>query len=75
VHSINDEIKPKLMSLKKEINDSDKELIEIKKKQEILIKEIGALRLEINNRDSDLTKLISINDRKDQKRNYCILER
>jgi len=66
INSINNETHPKIDSLKKEIEDSDKRLGEIYKKREILNQNIEQINLEISKRESDLIKLSSINDKKEQ---------
>jgi len=63
---INHEIHPKINSLKKEIENSDKGLSEIYKRREMLKQEIEQVNLEISKREYDLINFSSINEKKDQ---------
>jgi len=66
VHSISSEATPKIKALKEEIEKGDKELAEIESKRKILKKDIEEIESEILRRNSDLTKIDSINDKKNQ---------
>lgn len=66
IYSIKKEITPKINFLEKEIGDSDKELGIIYKKREILQQEIEQVSQEISQRESDLIKLININEKIEQ---------
>jgi chromosome segregation protein len=66
IHSINSEVKPKIKSLEEEIEKGDHELAEIEGKRGVLKKDIEEIEAEISKRTSDLTKIISINEKKDQ---------
>jgi len=63
---IKKEALPKIDSLKKEIENSDKELGELYKKREMLNQGIEQTDLEIFKRESDLIKLLNINEKKEQ---------
>jgi len=63
---INSEAKPKIKELEEEIERGDKELVEIESKRGVLKKDIDEIEIEIIKRSSDLTKINSINDKKDQ---------
>jgi chromosome segregation protein len=66
VYSIKSELNPKIVSLEKEIERHEKELAEINSKKEFLSKEIIDLDSEISKRKSDIVKLSSIDDKKNQ---------
>jgi len=66
VHTINQETIPKINSLKKEIEDSDRKLAEIYKKRDLLKTDIEQLNSEISKRESDLIKISSIAEKKQQ---------
>ena len=66
IHSIKDEINPKLTQLTKEIADSNKELEEIQKNRVLLKKEIEDISGEIAKRNSDILKLANIEGKKEQ---------
>ena len=66
IHSISSEIQPKIMILKKQITDSDKELKEIYSKRDSVKEEIKNLEIDISKREFDLLKIKNINDKKDQ---------
>lgn len=66
IHSINDEIKPKIIKLEKEINSGEKELSEILKKKEIISNELDSMLTEIQKRQSDLIKLKTISEKEEQ---------
>ena len=63
---IKKEIFPKIESLKKEIENADKELRIIYQKKEILIRDIEEITQQISKTESDLNKLLNINDKKSQ---------
>ena len=63
---INKEIGPKISFLKKQIQDSDKELNEIYKKKEILMQDIKQISSDISKRDSDMLRLLSIKEKNQQ---------
>ncbi len=66
VHSIKDETLPKISSLKKQISDFDKELSGLYSKRDLVKQEIEEIETELSRRESDLLKIISINEKKDQ---------
>ena len=66
VHSISSEIQPKVISLKKQIADSDKELKAIYVEMNSTKEEIKTLEAEFSKREFDLLKIKNINDKKDQ---------
>jgi len=63
---IRKEALPKIDSLKKEIENSDKELGELYKKRGMLNQGIEQMDSEISKRESDLIKLSNINEKKEQ---------
>ena len=66
IHSIKDETLPKVTSLKNQIVNSEKELKEICSKRDSTKKEIESFEEELSKRESDLVKLIGIDEKKDQ---------
>lgn len=66
VHEINSETSSKISNLKNKISESDKQLSEIYKKRDLLKQEIEHLNSEISNRESDLVKIVSIEEKKKQ---------
>ena len=66
ISSIKRETNLKIKSLKKLISSSDKELGEILNKKDILIQDIDSISSEISKRQSDLIKLKSIEEKKQQ---------
>ena len=66
VHDINKEINLKLSQLKEQILEADKELAEVYGKKDLLIQEVEHLLAEISKRESDLIKLIAIEEKKKQ---------
>lgn len=66
IHHINKEVSEKVESLDRQINESDKELSEIYKKKEILLREIEEISQEISARQSDLAKISSIEEKETQ---------
>lgn len=69
VHSINSETTSKIDSLKREIENSDKKLNEISQKKKTLQQEIEQINSEIFSRESDLSILSSIDEKKEQIKN------
>ena len=69
IHSIKSEVFPQIDSLKKEIDDSDKELTEIYNKKEMLKQQIEQLTIEISRRENDLMRLNSLEEKKKQIQN------
>ena len=63
---IKDEISPKVEDLKKQIEESDKELNRIYQRRDILKQDIEQITSEISKRESDLVKLANINGKKEQ---------
>ncbi len=66
IHSISSEVQPKILALKKQITDSDKELNESYSKRALAKKEIEALEAELNKREFDILKIKNIDEKKDQ---------
>lgn len=66
MEEIKGETLPKIDSLKKQIEDSDKELRSIYQKKEILEKDIEEITEKISKTESDLNKISTINDKKSQ---------
>jgi len=66
IHSIGKETSLKVNSLKKQIEDSDKELNSIYQKRNILNQDIDALTTEISKRESDLINILNIEEKKKQ---------
>lgn len=64
IESIHKEIFPKVSSLKKELEDSDKELSQIGVKKEMLSEEIEKLTSEVSKREMDLIKILNINEKR-----------
>ncbi len=64
IDSIHKEIFPKVTSLKKELEDSDKELSQIGLKKEMLSEEIEKIGSELSKRETDLIKIYNINEKK-----------
>ncbi len=69
IHSIHEETIPRVSKLRKEIDESDKELSEIANKKELLKKEIEDFQLKISQGESDLMRISGINEKKDQIKN------
>ena len=67
--SIKSELSPKIISLEKQIQTFEKELVEIISKKEFLTKEIDGLDIEISRRKTDIVKLNAIEDKKNQIKN------
>ena len=66
IDSIKNDVNYKNSILKKEIEKYDKKLMEIEQKRKTLNSEIDSLELEISRRESDLIKILNINDKKEQ---------
>ena len=66
IKEIEKEMLPKIESLKKEIENSDKELKIIYQKKEILTRDISEIIQQISKTESDLNKFSNINDKKTQ---------
>lgn len=66
IHSINKDASTEINSLKKEIENSEEKINEIKNNKDIINKEIEEISLEISKRESDLIKLSNINDKNKQ---------
>jgi chromosome segregation protein len=66
IDSIHKEIRQKIEFLKKEIENSDKQLNEIYTKKNILNQEIEQITSEVSKRNSDLIKLSSIHEKQSQ---------
>ena len=64
--SIKDETFPKIDSLKKEVENSDKELSEVYNKRDLLKSSIEQIDSEISKRESDMIKLSNIDEKKEQ---------
>jgi len=62
--NIHKEIYPKVASLKKELDDSDKELSQIGLKKEMLSEEIEKISSELSKRETDIVKIYNINEKK-----------
>ncbi len=66
VKSIKNEVMPKIDSLKKEIEESSKNLREMQSQRTSLLNEIESFGSELSKRESDLMKLSSIEGKKEQ---------
>jgi chromosome segregation protein len=66
IHSIQGETMPHIESLKKEIENSDREMGEIYNKKELLKQQIEQFVIEISRRESDLIKINSVEEKKKQ---------
>ena len=66
MEEIKDEIIPNIEKLKKEINNSDRELKTIYQNKEILTRDIEEIIQQISKTESDLNKFLNINDKKSQ---------
>lgn len=66
IASIGSEINPIIDKLKKEIEDSDKELNAIYNNKELLRKDVEQIKQEIAKRESDIVKISHINSKKNQ---------
>ncbi len=66
---IHQETFPKMDKLKKEIQESDKELAEIYKKREVLTKDIEQINMEVSKREADIIKLSGVEEKKNSVKN------
>lgn len=66
IASINDEIAPKIKTLKTGIGSSEKELNELYSKRDLIKRDIEQLTSEVSKRESDIIKLSNINSLKEQ---------
>ncbi len=66
IQEMHSEISPEIESLKKEIENSDKELAGIYNKRDMIKQEIEQILSEISKRESDLIQLSNINEKKNQ---------
>ena len=66
ITEINKEVFPKITILKKEIDSSDSELKTIYQKKEILLRDIEEITQQISKTESDLNKILNINEKKSQ---------
>ena len=64
IETIHKDIYPKIDSLKKELEESDKELAQIGIKKELLTEEIEKLGSEISKREMDLIKISNVNEKR-----------
>jgi chromosome segregation protein len=65
IETIHKDVYPKIASLKKELEESDKELTQIGIKKEMLTEEIEKSISELSKREMDLIKIANINEKKD----------
>jgi len=65
IETIHKEIYPRVASLKKELEDFDKELTQIGSKKKIIVGEIERFNSDILKRELDLVKILNINEKKD----------
>ncbi|MCK5624893.1 chromosome segregation protein SMC [Candidatus Pacearchaeota archaeon] len=66
VHEINQDTLPRLNNLNLDIEKSDKELVNIHNKKDLIKQDIDQLTSEISKRESDLMKLLNIGEKKQQ---------
>jgi chromosome segregation protein len=66
INSIDEEINPRIDSLKREIENSNEKLKEIQTKKDILIRDKNKIDSERSKRESDLVKLSNIDEKKNQ---------
>ncbi len=66
IESIDNEINPRVEGLRKEIENSDKELNAIYEQKEILKKDLIQIKSEISKRESDIIKIAQIQSKKNQ---------
>jgi chromosome segregation protein len=69
IKDIGKEVKLKVDSLKKQIEEADKDLSEVYKKREMLVREMEEISLELSKRESDLIKLSNVDEKKNQIKN------
>jgi chromosome segregation protein len=66
VASIKNETSPRIDSLKKEIESSDKEINQIYSKREMIKQSMDSTRLELSKRENDLVLLSNVEEKKEQ---------
>ena len=66
LNTIKDETFPRINSLKKEVENSDKELSEVYTKRDLLKESIEQIDSEISKRESDMIKISNIDEKKEQ---------
>jgi chromosome segregation protein len=66
MEEIHGDLGPRIEALKKEISGADKELKVIYQNKEILTRDIDSLSEQISKTESDLNKLLSVNEKKSQ---------
>ncbi len=66
IDHIHKDIKPQLDKLRKEIENSDKELTEISNRREMLKQEVESITVEISKRESDIDKLRNLDEKRNQ---------
>jgi len=66
IKHINDEIRPRLEKLEKQIREETEELQDIKEKRGFLVDDINDLTIEIQKRQGDIIKIRGINDKEEQ---------
>jgi chromosome segregation protein len=64
IENIHKEIYPKVAALKKELEDSDRELTQIGTRKEMLTEELEKISSEISKREMDLIKISNINEKR-----------
>ncbi|MEK6833768.1 MAG: chromosome segregation SMC family protein, partial [Nanoarchaeota archaeon] len=69
METIHKEVYPKIASLKKALEESDKELTQIGIKKEMLTGEIERFNSELSKREFDLIKISNVNEKKDTIKN------
>ncbi len=69
IENIHKEINPKVSSLKKQLEEADKELAQIGTKKELLKEEIEKSSAELSKREMDLIKISNVNEKKDTIKN------
>jgi len=69
IDSIDNEMRPRIEALRKEIENSDRELNTIYDKKEILEKDLMQIKSEISKRESDMIKMTQIHSKKNQIKN------
>lgn len=66
ISHINNEIRPKVERLEKQINDESEELQDIKEKRGFLVDDINDMTVELQKRQGDIIKIRGINDKEEQ---------
>ena len=69
ISSIKNEVNPKLESLRKSIENADRELADINNKRNVLNQDIEEMNSEIRKRESDILKFKNINEKQSQLKN------